>query len=56
VRSTVPVSGGRSPLALGKIGKNPMKTTSILLASLIAAISALPAQDITPVQPEAIQK
>jgi alpha-L-fucosidase len=33
-----------------------MKTTSILLASLITAISALPAQDITPVQPEAIQK
>jgi len=33
-----------------------MKSNILILASLITAISALPAQDITPVQPEAIQK
>jgi hypothetical protein len=33
-----------------------MKSNTLILISLIAAISALPAQDITPVQPEAIQK
>jgi hypothetical protein len=33
-----------------------MKSNILILPSLIAAISALPAQDITPVQPEAIQK